>query len=174
LRPPIRNLARFSQVRRFGRERASRQEREPMGCYMAKTGEVEKRWLLIDGSDQVLGRLATKIAMVLMGKHRPTYTPHTDTGDFVVVVNADKIRVSPPGRPRKRMIRYHTGYFGGLKETPVEAAHAAHPDRVVALAVRRMLPKSKLGKAMLTKLKVYSGPAHPHSAQQPQPFPTTV
>ena len=145
-----------------------------MGCYMAKTGEVVPRWLILDGTDQVLGRMATKVAMALMGKHQPTYTPHIDTGDFVVIVNADKVKVSTAVRPRKRMITYHTSFFGGLKQTPVEVAHRDNPARVITLAVRRMLPKSKMGKQMLTKLKVYAGPAHPHSAQQPQPFPTTI
>src|SRR5262245_6415693 len=120
-----------------------------MRSYMAKTGELEPRWLVVDGTDQVLGRLATKIAMALMGKHRPTYTPHVDTGDYVVVVNADKIRVSPPTRQRKRLITYATGYFGGLKRSPVEVEHQKNPARVVTLAVRRMLPKNKLARHML-------------------------
>ena len=145
-----------------------------MRSYMAKAEEVTPRWLVVDGKDQVLGRLATKIATVLMGKHRPTYTPHVDTGDYVVVINADKIRVSPPERARKRLVTYHTGYFGGLKQTPVEDLHAQDPARVVTLAVRRMLPKNKLARHMLAKLKVYSGAAHPHVAQHPQPFPNLL
>lgn len=142
--------------------------------YMAKASEVQTRWLLVDGTDQVLGRLATKIATALMGKHKPSYTPHVDTGDYVIVVNADKIRVSPPTRERKRLITWHTYYFGGLKQVPVEVEHKRDPERVVTLAVRRMLPKTKLGKAMLSKLKIYAGPAHPHAAQTPQPFPTLI
>jgi large subunit ribosomal protein L13 len=112
--------------------------------------------------------------MALMGKHRPQYTPHVECGDFVIVVNADKVRVSPPTRSRKRMITWHTHYFGGLKQVPVEVEHKKDPDRVVTLAVRRMLPKTKLGRTMISKLKVYAGPAHPHTAQQPQPFPERI
>jgi len=142
--------------------------------YMAKASEVQARWLVVDGTDLVLGRIATKIATVLMGKHKPSYTPHVDTGDYVIVVNADKIRVSPPTRERKRLITWHTYYFGGLRQVPVEVEHKRDPERVVTLAVRRMLPKTKLGKVMLSKLKIYAGPAHPHGAQSPQPFPKLV
>ena len=141
---------------------------------MAKASELSQRWLIVDGTDQVLGRLAVRIATVLMGKHRPTYTPHVDTGDHVVVINADKIRVSPPGKSRSRMITYHTGWIGGLKQTPVEEAFERNPSKVVTLAVRRMLPKTKMGRKMLGKLRVYSGTEHPHTAQKPQPFPETV
>lgn len=145
-----------------------------MGSFMAKTSEVDPKWFIVDGTDEVLGRLATRIATVLMGKHQPTYTPHVDTGDYVVVVNADKIRVSPGRKERTRMITYHTGFIGGLKQTALTDAFERNPARVVGLAVRRMLPKSKLGRQMFNKLKVYAGEAHPHSAQQPQPFPERV
>ncbi|MFG0317483.1 MAG: 50S ribosomal protein L13 [Planctomycetota bacterium JB042] len=145
-----------------------------MGSYVAKPKDITNAWLLLDGTDQVLGRMASRIATVLMGKHKPTYTPHIDTGDHVVVVNAAKVRISPEQKPRTRMITYHTGWIGGLKQTPVTEAFEKNPDRVIRLAVRRMLPKSKLGKQMLTKLKIYPGEEHPHSAQKPQPFPGTV
>lgn len=145
-----------------------------MGSYMAKASDRTPQWLVVDGTDQVLGRMAVKIAMALMGKHLPTYTPHADCGDYVIVVNADKIKVSPPNRPRKRMITYHTGYFGNLYQTPVETAFEQNPARVVTLAVRRMLPKNKLARTMLAKLRVFSGPAHTHQAQNPQPFPTQI
>ncbi len=142
-----------------------------MATFMAKPGEVRQRWLLVDATDQVLGRLATKIAMALMGKHRPTYTPHVDTGDFVVVTNASKVRVSPPNRVRNRKITYHTMVLGGLVSEPLEDVFAKDPERVVTLAVRRMLPRNKLARKWLSKLKVYAGAEHPHSAQQPEPFP---
>ena len=145
-----------------------------MGSYVAKPKDITNAWLLVDGTDQVLGRLAVRIATVLMGKHKPTYTPHVDTGDHVIVVNAAKIRVSPEMKPRDRMITYHTGWIGGLKQTPMVEVFEKNPARVVELAVRRMLPKTKLGKQMLTKLKIYEGEEHPHVAQKPQPFPETV
>ncbi len=142
-----------------------------MRSYVAKPSDTTRQWLIVDGTDQVLGRLATKIATVLMGKHRPTYTAHVDTGDFVVVVNADKIRVSPAERPRRRMVTYHTGFLGGLRQTPMTEVFDQNPAKVVQLAVRRMLPKTKLGRKMFTKLRVYRGEEHPHVAQKPQPFP---
>lgn len=145
-----------------------------MGSYVAKPNELEKRWLLVDGTDKVLGRLATRIATVLMGKHQPTYTPHVDTGDYVIVIHADKLRISPGQKVRTRLISYHTQYFGGLRREPVTEVFEKNPAKVLTLAVRRMLPKTKLGRQMLSKLKVYSGAEHPHSAQQPQPFPEMV
>jgi len=144
------------------------------GSYVAKQTDTINAWLLVDGTDQVLGRLAVRIATVLMGKHKPTYTAHVDTGDHVVVVNAAKIRVSPVLKPRDRLITYHTGFIGGLKQTPMVEVFEKNPARVVELAVRRMLPKTKMGKQMLGKLRVYPGDEHPHVAQQPQPFPETV
>lgn len=145
-----------------------------MGSYVAKPKDITNAWLQIDGTDQVLGRMAVRIATVLMGKHKPTYTAHIDTGDHVIVLNAEKVKISPDRKPRNRLITYHTGWIGGLKQTPATEVFEKNPDRVIRLAVRRMLPKSKLGRQMLTKLKVYRGEEHPHTAQQPQPFPETV
>jgi len=139
-----------------------------MKTYMAKKGEVVRQWALVDASDKVLGRLATRIASVLMGKHRPEYTPHVDVGDFVVVINAAKVRVTGTNKPAQRVYKRYSGYPGGLKETSLEEMLRTDPARVVREAVRRMLPKSKLGRAMLSKLKVYAGADHPHQAQQPK------
>lgn len=134
--------------------------------YLAKPGEVTHRWQHFDADGVVLGRMAARIALLLQGKHRPEYTPHVDTGDFVVVTNAEKVLVS--GRKEEQRVhRYHSGYIGGLKEVPVADMRERHPDRLVELAVRRMLPKTKLGRAMIKKLKVYAGAEHPHHAQQP-------
>jgi large subunit ribosomal protein L13 len=135
---------------------------------MAKPQEVARQWWVVDASSQVVGRLASDIAVVLMGKHRPTYTPHVDTGDFVVVVNAEKVELSGRKWEQKVYTRY-TGY-PGLRVEPVLRRHQRHPERVLREAVRRMLPKSKLGRRMLEKLKVYAGPDHPHAAQSPQPL----
>lgn len=145
-----------------------------MRTYMAKPGEVARQWLLVDGTGKKLGRLASEIATVLMGKHKPTYTPHVDTGDFVVVVNASAVHVSPPGKIRGRLITRHTGFLGGLKQESLSDAFARNPSKVIELAVRRMLPKSDLGRHMFSKLKVYKGAEHPHAAQQPQAFPANV
>ena len=139
-----------------------------MKTYMAKKGELSKRWYVMDVSGKVLGRAATKIATILMGKHRPEYTPHVDCGDFVVVVNADKVKVTGASKGDERIYHRFSGYAGGLKETSLTEMLAKHPDRVVREAVRRMLPKTKLAVAMLSKLKVYAGPDHPHQAQQPE------
>jgi large subunit ribosomal protein L13 len=135
--------------------------------YMAKGGELKPKWHLVDASGKVLGRLAARIATILQGKHQPTYTPHIDTGDFVVVVNAEKIRVTGKKAEQKRYYRY-TGYPGGLKEIPYETMLERKPDEVLRLAVRRMLPKTKLARKMIKKLKVYRGPDHPHEAQEPK------
>ncbi len=134
----------------------------------AKPGEVTPLWHVIDATDAVLGRMATTIANVLRGKHRATYTPHVDTGDFVIVVNADKVRLT--GRKREQKIYYrHTGYPGGLRSrTADEVLSGPYADRVVTDAVRGMLPKNALGRQILKKLKVYAGPDHPHAAQKPQ------
>jgi len=139
-----------------------------MKTYMAKKGEIAAEWHVVDVSGKVLGRAATKIARVLMGKHRPEYTPHVDTGDFVVVVNAADVRVTGANKPRQRVFQSYTGYPSGRKVVPHERMMATHPDRVITEAVRRMLPKNKLGTAMLKKLKVYAGADHPHQAQNPQ------
>ena len=137
--------------------------------YMAKPGEVEAQWHLVDADGRILGRLASRIATILQGKHRPTYTPHVDTGDFVVVVNASKVRVT--GRKLdQKLYRRMTSYVGSMKTKTLRQMMASHPDRVIIQAVRRMLPRSKLGRRMLGKLKVYAGPEHQHQAQKPQPL----
>lgn len=127
-------------------------------------------WHLVDAKDQVLGRLATRVASVLRGKHKPSFTPNADIGDFVIVVNADKVRLT--GRKMEKKTYYrHTGYIGGLKETTAGKVIASkHPERLVEWAVRGMLPKSRLGDRLFTKLKVYAGPDHPHRAQKPRPL----
>ncbi len=135
--------------------------------YMAK--DVDKKWYVVDASGKVLGRLASKIAVVLMGKHKPTYTPHVDTGDYVIVVNADKVVLTGKKLDQKKYYR-HSGYPGGLKELTARQMFEKHPEKVVYLAVKRMLPKNKLGRKMLKKLKVYTGPDHPHQAQKPEPL----
>jgi len=133
--------------------------------YMAKPGEVEAKWWLVDAQDKVLGRLANRVAVLLMGKHRPSYTPHVDTGDFVVIVNADKVALT--GRKwEQKTYTWYTGY-PGLKSETAQHRFARQPERVVRDAVRRMLPKNKLASKMLLKLKIYAGPDHPHQAQQP-------
>ena len=134
---------------------------------MAK--DVEKKWYVVDASGKVLGRLANKIAVVLMGKHKPTYTPHVDTGDYVIVVNADKVVLTGKKLDQKKYYR-HSGYPGGLKELTARQMFEKHPEKVIYLAVKRMLPKNKLGRKMLKKLKVYAGPEHPHQAQKPEPL----
>ncbi len=135
--------------------------------YLAKPGEVEQKWYLVDANDKVVGKLATKIAMILMGKHRPTYTPHVDTGEYVVVINCEKVVLT--GRKwEKKEYTYYTGYTNLRRETAGERL-ANKPEEVLIEAVRRMLPKNKLAVQMLEKLKVYAGPEHPHQAQNPQP-----
>ena len=141
-----------------------------MKTYMAKKGEVAARWHVVDVSGKVLGRAATKIATILMGKHRPEYTPHVDTGDFVIVLNAAKIKVTGRAKPAQRIYQRYSGYPSGRRVVPLAEMLIKHPDRVVREAVRRMLPKSRLGRAMLRKLKVYAGSEHPHQAQQPEPL----
>lgn len=129
--------------------------------------DMPQGWHLVDAENQVLGRMASRIARVLMGKHRPIYSPHMDTGEFVVIVNADKINLT--GRKQEdRVVRYHTGWIGGLREIPMPRFKQQKPEEVVRLAIRRMLPKTKLGRRMLSKLKVYRGADHPHQAQNPQ------
>ena len=135
---------------------------------MAKPGQVDRQWWLFDAEDQVVGRLATKIATLLMGKHRPTYTPHVDTGDYVVVINADKIVFTGKKWEQKQYTRY-TGWPGLRIETSADR-RKRHPERILSEAVRRMLPKNKLGRRMLEKLKVYAGESHPHQAQDPKPL----
>jgi large subunit ribosomal protein L13 len=135
--------------------------------YHAKPGEIEREWLLVDATDMVLGRFASRIAQILKGKNKPQYTPHVDTGDFVVVINAEKIRLT--GNKMATKIAYrHSGHPGGLKETPIARMLERHPDRVIRRAVKGMLPKNTLGRAMGKKLKIYAGPEHPHEAQNPR------
>lgn len=134
--------------------------------YFAKGGEVEQKWRVIDAEDVPLGRLAAEVAVVLMGKHRPEYTPHVDTGDYVIILNAGKIGLTGRKAERKLKMRY-TGYPGGLKAETFGRVRERHPERLVEDAVRRMLPKNRLGRVMLKKLKVYPGSEHPHQAQQP-------
>lgn len=133
----------------------------------AKAGEVERNWVLIDAEGATLGRLATKAAMILRGKNKPQYTPNADTGDFVVIVNADKVVLTGNKADQKRYWRY-SGYLGGLKFESFREAMAKHPERVIEHAVKGMLPKNTLGRQMGKKLKVYAGPEHPHQAQNPR------
>ena len=134
-------------------------------CFQAKTGQIERKWYAVDADGLILGRMATKLATVLMGKNKPTYTPHIDTGDFVVVTNAEKVKVT--GSKAQSMFYDRYSYHpGGRKVTTYREMQVKHPDRIIKFAVRRMLPKSAMGKRLLTKLKVYSGPDHPHHAQQ--------
>ena len=135
----------------------------------AKPAEVKHHWHLVDADGMALGRLASRVARVLQGKHRPDWTAHVDSGDFVVVINCSKIRLSGKKAEVKEYLRY-TGYPGGLKSIAYKDQLAAHPDRVIQSAVRRMLPKSRLGKAMLTKLKTFPGAEHIHQAQRPRPL----
>ena len=140
-----------------------------MGSYMAKKGEVPRRWHLVDAEDQVVGRLANSVATVLMGKHRPQFTPHVDTGEFVVVVNAAKVRFTGKKLDGKNYYSF-TGYPSGLRIKTAREMMAKKPEDVIYLAVRRMLPKTKLGKQMVRKLKIYAGADHPHQAQAPAPM----
>jgi large subunit ribosomal protein L13 len=137
--------------------------------YSAKPGEVQRDWYLVDAEGQILGRLATRIADQLRGKHKPEYTPHVDTGDFVIVVNADRIQVTGKKLDEK-MVRWHSGYPGGLKERTLREQLKRRPTEVIRKAVKGMLPKNRLAAAQLSKLKVYAGPDHPHTAQAPKPL----
>lgn len=140
-----------------------------MKTMSAKKHEVERKFFLIDASDKVLGRTATQIAHVLMGKHKPIFTKHVDTGDFVIVVNADKIKLSG-NKESDKLYWHHTGYAGGERSINVEGLRAKKPEEILRKAVYGMLPKGSLGRSMFSKLKVYAGPEHPHAAQQPEPF----
>ncbi|STX52549.1 50S ribosomal protein L13 [Legionella busanensis] len=138
-----------------------------MKTFSAKAHEVKRDWYIIDATDKVLGRVATEIARRLRGKHKAEYTPHVDTGDYVVVINADKITVT--GKKFKDKIYYrHSGYPGGIKEISFDKLQGSHPERIIELAVKGMLPKNVLGRQMYRKLKVYAGSEHPHTAQQPK------
>ena len=131
------------------------------------TDLANAKWYLVDASQEVLGRMAAQIARMLMGKHKPSYTPHSDQGDFVVVINAKDVQVTG-AKAEKKVYRHHTHYPGGLVEEPFERLRERHPDRIIRLAVRRMLPKTTLGRHMLKKLKIYPGSDHPHHAQKPE------
>ncbi|HEY1178673.1 MAG TPA: 50S ribosomal protein L13 [Phytomonospora sp.] len=140
-----------------------------MPTYSPKPGDITREWHVIDATDVVLGRLATHAATLLRGKHKPTFAPHMDTGDFVIIVNAGKVALT--GNKREQKIAYrHSGYPGGLKKTKYSELLDKKPERAVMLAIKGMLPHNKLGAAQLTKLKVYAGAEHPHDAQKPQPF----
>jgi large subunit ribosomal protein L13 len=138
-----------------------------MKTYLAPVREIERKWYVVDAKDKVLGRLATEIASRLRGKHKPTFSPFIDNGDFIVVTNADKIRLTGTKWDDKIYYR-HTGYMGGLKETTAREMLVKHPTALIMEAVKGMLPKNKIGRAQLKKLKVYAGTEHPHSAQQPE------
>lgn len=138
-----------------------------MKTYTPKAEEIQRRWVVVDAEGQVLGRLASKVAQILRGKHKPMFSPHLDVGDYVVVINADKVRLTG-SKPEKKTYFRHTGYIGGEKFIPFKTMLDAHPDRVIDLAVKGMLPKNNLGRLMRRKLKVYAGATHPHEAQQPE------
>ena len=140
---------------------------------MAKKGEVEQKWLLIDAADQVVGRLAVQIANIIRGKHRPIYTPHVDTGDYVVVINAEKVRFTGNKLDAQTYASY-SRYPGGLKVVSAREMLARKPEAVLEAAVRRMVPRNRLGRQQMTKLKIYAGPGHPHQAQQPVEFKLPV
>ncbi len=141
--------------------------------YMAKKEDAgitfKREWYVVDATDQPLGRLASKIAIILQGKHKPTYTPHFDVGDYVIVINAEKVKLTGK-KWEQKLYRHHTGYVGHLREIPYEELVKVHPDWPIKLAVKRMLPKNNLGRRMLRKLKIYAGPDHPHKAQKPKPL----
>ena len=143
-----------------------------MKTWNAKPHEVERRWYVVDAEGETLGRLATRIADTLRGKQKPSYTPHVDTGDFVVVVNAEKVAVTGK-KLEQKMYHRHSGYPGGLRSRTLAAQLERQPTEVLRKAVRGMLPRNRLGRAQLLKLKLYAGPAHPHEAQQPEPLPGT-
>lgn len=137
-----------------------------MKTHVVTPDQIERRWYLVDAEDETLGRLASRVAQILRGKHKPMYSPHLDTGDHVLVVNAEKVALTGRKMEQKKYYR-HSGYPGGLKETPIADVLEKHPERVIESAVKGMLPKGKLGRAMFKKLRVYAGPDHPHEAQQP-------
>jgi len=140
--------------------------------YTPKPADVERQWHVIDATDVVLGRLASQVATLLRGKHKPIYAPHLDTGDFVIIINADKVALSGKKLEQKKAYR-HSGYPGGLRAIAYSDLMEKHPERAVEKAIKGMLPKNTLGRQMFSKLKVYAGPEHPHQAQQPVPFEIT-
>jgi large subunit ribosomal protein L13 len=141
--------------------------------YSPKAADIQREWFVIDAKDQTLGRLATQVAVLLRGKHKPMFAPHMDVGDYVIVLNCDKIRVT--GRKLDQKIYYrHSGYPGGLRAESLRDTLRKHPERVIQTAVRGMLPKNRLGRKMIKKLKIYAGDTHPHQAQQPKVFELTA
>lgn len=141
----------------------------PMKTYSVKAGEIERNWYVVDARGKVLGRLATEIARILRGKHKPIYSPHLDTGDFVVVINAEEVAVTGRKADQKTYFR-HSGYMGGEKHIPFRRMQERHPERIIELAVKGMLPKNALGRQMRRKLRVYAGSEHPHQGQNPEPL----
>lgn len=143
-----------------------------MGTLSIRKEDVTRKWYLIDAENKVLGRLASEVAQILRGKHKPIYTPHIDTGDCVIIINADKVAMTG-NKWEQKLYRWHTGYPGGFREVSAERMRKRRPERLIELAVRGMLPKNKLGRAMLSKLKVYTTNTHPHAAQKPEPLDLT-
>ena len=141
-----------------------------MKTVFVRPEDVRHDWYVVDATDQVLGRLATRVADRLRGKHKPQYTPHVDTGDYIVVINAEQIQVTGNKLSQKKRYR-HTGFPGGIKSVPLEEELLTHPERVIENAVKGMIPRNRLGRAVLSKLRVYSGDKHPHQAQNPKPLP---
>lgn len=138
-----------------------------MKSTMAKPLEVERKWYVVDASDQIVGRLATNVAAVLRGKHKPTFTPNVDTGDYVVIINAEKVRLTG-NKEMKKVYVHHTGFPGGRREIPFEEMREKHPERILEKAIKGMLPHNRLGRQMAKKLKIYAGPEHKHEAQMPE------
>lgn len=138
-----------------------------MKSYIAKPAEVERKWYVIDAEDKTLGKIASEVAPILRGKKKPIYTPHVDTGDYVIVINAEKVRVTGK-KEEQKIYKSHSGYPGGLKETTLRELRAKKPEEIIRHAVKGMMPKGKLGRQMFKKLKVYAGPEHPHTAQNPE------
>lgn len=138
-----------------------------MKSYIAKPAAVERKWYVIDAEDKTLGKIASEVASILRGKKKPIYTPHVDTGDYVIVINAEKVRVTGK-KEEQKIYKSHSGYPGGLKETTLRELRAKKPEEIIRHAVKGMMPKGKLGRQMFKKLKVYAGPEHPHTAQNPE------
>ena len=140
-----------------------------MKSYIAKPADVDRKWYVIDAEGKTLGKLAVEAAMILRGKKKPIYTPHIDTGDYVIVINAEKVCVTGK-KESDKIYKHHSGYPGGLKETPLKELRAKQPEEIIRHAVKGMMPKGKLGRQMFKKLKVYAGPEHPHAAQNPEEY----
>ncbi len=138
-----------------------------MKSYIAKPAEVERKWYVIDAENKTLGKIAVEAASILRGKKKPIYTPHVDTGDYVIVINAEKVAVTGK-KEEQKIYKHHSGYPGGLKEVPLKELRAKKPEEIIRHAVKGMMPKGKLGRQMFKKLKVYAGPEHPHTAQRPE------